>query len=291
MQQPTPRPHAELLWPRPSLAGCIFGTFVRDTRGCALTSPERMNYFPAGPYCCVSWFFEGQAHIIDGPAGVSDPAATPPLPHLLFNGPHTRPTVSWNPGPVYGMIMMFHPDAIAALAGVDISALVDRKVPAQDVLGGAFLSACEAMMLSGTAHDRYRRFEERLDPLWQKARPPGHVAAQLLEDWTRTLAVRAATSAPGSSLRQIERRIRAWTGQSMRGLQKSVRAEQAHALYVARRGEPMDLAQFAADAGFADQSHMTRHIKRETGFTPTQLRDLMETEEAFWSFRLMGERF
>ena len=134
-------------------------------------------------------------------------------------------------------------------------------------------------------------FEDRLDPLWQRARPPGHVAAHMLEDWTRSLAVRAATSGAGQSLRQIERRIRSWTGQSLRGLQTSVRTEQTHAISVARRGEKLDLAQLAAEAGFADQSHMTRHVKRETGFTPHQLRVLIETDEAFWPYRLMGERY
>jgi AraC-like DNA-binding protein len=53
----------------------------------------------------------------------------------------------------------------------------------------------------------------------------------------------------------------------------------------------MSLAQLAADAGFADQSHMTRHVRRETGFTPEQLRELIETDETFWCYRLVAERF
>ena len=59
------RPISQVLWPRSSLAGCILGTFVRDTRGCELTPAERMNFFSASPYCSVSWFIEGQAHIVD----------------------------------------------------------------------------------------------------------------------------------------------------------------------------------------------------------------------------------
>jgi AraC-like DNA-binding protein len=291
LKNPLPGSISKVLWPRPSLAGCIVGTFVRDTRGCSLTSAERMNHFAAGPYCGVSWFIEGEAHLVDWPDGADQPCARPPLPRLLFHGPQRTPTASWNPGPVYALITIFHADALAALAGLDISSVIDRVAPAGEVLPNDLMLACKAMWDEGDADERYRRFEDRLDPLWQQARPPGHVTAHMLEDWTRAIAVRAATSGPGQSLRQIERRIRSWTGQSLRGLQTNVRTEQTHALSIAQRGEKPDLAQLAAEAGFADQSHMTRHVKRETGFTPNQLRLLIETDESFWPYRLMGERY
>jgi hypothetical protein len=88
----TPRPIAEVLWPRPSLAGCILGTFVRDTRGCGLTSVDRMNYFSAGPYCVVSWFIEGQAYVVDWSFQPETPGALSTLPKLLFIGPQRNPT-------------------------------------------------------------------------------------------------------------------------------------------------------------------------------------------------------
>lgn len=295
MQQLTPctteRPIAEVLWPRPSLAGCILATFVRDTRGCDLTSAQRMNYFAASPYCGISWFIEGQAHPVGWGEGTESPAARPALPRLLFHGPHRSPSIGWNPGPVYAMLTLLHADAVAALTGIDISTMIDRVVPVDDVLNDALLSACQEIWRSGDARERYRRFEEKLDPLWQEARPTGHVSSHLLQDWTRALAVRAATSGTGRSLRQAERRIRSWTGRSLRGLQASVLTEKTHAISVHHRGKELELAQLAAEAGFADQSHMTRHIKRETGFTPDQLRVLIDTDEAFWCYRLMGERF
>jgi AraC-like DNA-binding protein len=36
-----------------------------------------------------------------------------------------------------------------------------------------------------------------------------------------------------------------------------------------------DLAALAAEAGFADQAHLTRTVRRETGHTPGQLRALL----------------
>ena len=51
---------------------------------------------------------------------------------------------------------------------------------------------------------------------------------------------------------------------------------------------PVDLA---VEAGFADQSHMGRDLKRATGFSPVQLNQRILQNEAFWCYRLLGERF
>jgi AraC-like DNA-binding protein len=36
-----------------------------------------------------------------------------------------------------------------------------------------------------------------------------------------------------------------------------------------------DLARLAADLGFADQSHLCRVVRRETGYTPSALRQAL----------------
>jgi len=43
------------------------------------------------------------------------------------------------------------------------------------------------------------------------------------------------------------------------------------------------------DAGFADQSHMGREVRRVTGLAPGRLDDLIASDEAFWFYRLIGE--
>ena len=45
------------------------------------------------------------------------------------------------------------------------------------------------------------------------------------------------------------------------------------------------LASLAADAGFADQSHLGREVRRVTGLPPGRLGELMRTDEAFWPHR------
>ena len=69
--------------------------------------------------------------------------------------------------------------------------------------------------------------EDFLQPRWAALRPAEAPAVQRYRDWTQALALRAATSAPGRSLRQVERRLRQWAGQPMRELQVLARGEQA----------------------------------------------------------------
>jgi len=47
----------------------------------------------------------------------------------------------------------------------------------------------------------------------------------------------------------------------------------------------------ATDAGYSDQSHMGRHVRAQKGFTPAELMRRFESDEASWSYRLMGERY
>jgi AraC-like DNA-binding protein len=288
----TKRPLAEVCWPRPSLAGCLLGAFVRDTRDYLLPHEQRFNHFAAAPYCCLTWCFEGEGHLIDWPSGATDPHAQPLLPAVAFSGPQRQPTTSWNPGPVHAMMLVFYADAMAALAGLDVSQTVDRVVAAKSVLEGPLLALCHDVMRPGSNEARFRRLENGLDPLWQRARPPGHAISHRLADWTRSLALRAATSGAGRSARQIERRIRSWSGQSQRDLHGYGRTERLFEMVTAAQASGgAAAAQLATDAGFADQSHMIRQVRRETGFTPVRLQELIETDEAFWCYRLMAERF
>jgi AraC-like DNA-binding protein len=114
----------------------------------------------------------------------------------------------------------------------------------------------------------------------------------MLQDWSFALLGRAAKSGIGKSVRQVERRIKAWTGQPYRDLDLHGRVEQLFA--VARQAQASgnnDLASIAAEACYADQSHMGRDVRRATGYSPSKLNSLIEHDETFWCYRLLGERF
>jgi AraC-like DNA-binding protein len=68
--------------------------------------------------------------------------------------------------------------------------------------------------------------------------------------------------------RQLQRRLAAATGYGPKTLQRVLRLQRLLALAPARRG---GLAQLAAEAGYADQPHMTREMRALTGLSPAAL--------------------
>jgi len=87
----------------------------------------------------------------------------------------------------------------------------------------------------------------------------------------------------------MQRRVRRWTGQDIQTLNFFARMEDLHQHVTADPDTPP--VELAVSAGFADQSHMGRALKRATGFSPVQLNQRIAKDEAFWCYRLLGERF
>ncbi len=288
-------PSARLLLPRPALAACVFAGVERDTRGLALSDEQRFNYYPASPMSVVSWIFDGTLHMVEEPrvekqetGGV--PVLGPPLPSLILSGPQRRPVASWSPGPVHALSVGFCPDALARLLGIGPESLIDRTLPLEDVASGPLLAAFRSVLAPDARAEPFRRLEDRLEPLWSgphQTRPTPR-----LGDWVRSLATRAALSPAGRGVRQAQRRIKAWTGQSHRDLQLFARVEEVAARTRKHRAEgTRDLAGLASDAGFADQSHMGREVRRVTGLAPGRLDELIANHESFWFYRLIEEQF
>lgn len=282
-----------MMLPRRSLAGCIYSAVVGDTRSIPLGPEERVNYFPATPFCAISLFFEGQSVMATdwSPVGIRE-AMPLPLPAIVFSGPHSRPTVSINPGPVHAMSIGFYPEAAQKLLGVDISRYRDRILPAEAVFAGSLLGLCKSVLNADSATDAFEHFQDGLDPLWRSVRPPRNATSRWLSDWTHHLAQRAATSETGRSLRQIERRMKIWTGQSHRDLAALDRLEVAFAeMMQGVANDKENWAQLAIANGFSDQPHLIREVRRVTGFPPAQLRRRIKTDRAFWYYRLIGELY
>ncbi|MCW2248865.1 AraC-like DNA-binding protein [Azospirillum fermentarium] len=285
---PIPAPTARLLLPRPALSACVFAGVERDTRGTALTDAQRFNHYPASPMAVISWIFHGTLHMVE--QGTAAPVLGPPLPPLILSGPQNRPTASWSPGPVHALSVGFCPEALPRLAGIGVESVMDRHTALDTAVSGPLLDACRAVLENGDA-DPFTTLQDRLAPLWSG--PEGEARrVPRLGDWVRALTVRAALSPAGRSVRQVQRRIRGWTGQSHRGLQRFTQVEDVGVRVWSHHGpSPPDLAGLADDAGFADQSHMGRAVRRVTGLPPGRLEALMRTDESFWFYRLMGEQW
>jgi len=274
------RPKSFFLLPPNQLSSCIAGTIVRDTRGVTLSDVDRFNHFPATPLVSVTRVIEGDLHLINAlnEAGVENH-----LPNLFVTHPTGKPTISWSRGEVYAVTMGFYPDAWLKLC----SGLDDHTIP------NIITQASDGFNESIGPHLSWDSFCDILLPVWSSKKTaegltdwPG---SDRLTDWSRHLLSRIAMTATGRSVRTFERRLKYWTSSTKQHLDHYAAIEDLH-LHVVEN--PKDsLSGLAIDAGYSDQSHMGRAVARTTGFSPAKLNKLIKTEESFWCYRLLGERF
>ncbi|MDD0839487.1 AraC family transcriptional regulator [Curvibacter sp. HBC61] len=278
-----------LYLPRPSLVACVRGTMVRSTLGLDWADEQRFNHFPATPLCSLGWWFEGTGELLarGAPAALHSPRR-PYGSRLVFGGPQTGPSITWNPGPAHGMMVMLMPDALQSLTGLDVAAWVDRIGDLREALPADWVAMAEAVLAQPDDARRVACVEDFLEPRWQAVRPQRPLQAQRYQDWAQSMALRAATSSVGRSLRQVERRIKHWAGQPLRELRGFGRSEQVffQALAEADEGQRPRWAELAEATGYADQSHLCRETRRITGFAPQELMQRMTHDEGFWSYRL-----
>jgi AraC-like DNA-binding protein len=296
MRTPPPQPALSAptrapvrLWlPRPALSRCVRAVVARSTLGVGPHWPQdwRYNHFPATPLCGIGWFMAGHADLLDGawPAAAHSPGQR--LPQVYFGGPFNRPSVSRSSAEGHCLLLLLMPDAVQALTGLNPAHWVNRFAPLQSVLGADWQALGAAVLAAADDDTRVALIEDFLAPRWQATRPQAAPGLLHLQDWAQGLAQRAATSGAGRSLRQAERRIKGWAGLPMRELRGLGRAEQAFFRTVAHGDDPVPWADVAADAGYADQSHLCRETRRITGFAPAELRLRMAEDESFWIYRI-----
>ncbi len=272
-----------MLPPRLSLASCVRGHVVRRTVGLPLAPPQRYNHFPASLLCAISWLFEGEADVLRR----GEQVVHEPTPRLCVIGPHRVPVVSHNPGAVDALLVALTPMAVEALTGVSMAELVDRVRPFEQVFDADWQAMAHSVFDAPDDASRIRVVEDFLEPRWLRVRDQSIPRATRYRFWAENLALRAAQSGVGSSLRQVERRIKRWTGQPPRDLRRMLRAEESFYRCVAayQQGN-MDWAMAALDSGYADQAHLCREVRRITGLSPAALLAAIESDENFWIYRL-----
>lgn len=283
-QESRARTHAAVHVLHPDLASCVRAIVTRSTVGAQLRGDERHNFYPASLGCTVSWTLQGHTELVR--VGDQFHHALAPSP-VMFTGPQTMPFETRNPDAVQLLLLMFMPDAFHALTGVDLQAHTNQHLPLHAVLGDDWQALASEVMAAPDDAARIARIEAFLRPRWKAARPAAwlHVP-HALTDWAQGLAMRCVTSPQAKSLRQVERRIKQWTGRTQRQLHRLVRGEDA--LLRARERKALDelaWADFAADEGFSDQSHMCREFRKLTGLRPEEVMQNLDTDERLWLFK------
>jgi AraC-like DNA-binding protein len=274
---------AQLWLPSLDLAGCVRAAFVRDSGGVPSASP--LSHFPVTPLAGLIWWFEGSTECIAAPgfAPLQGPDAVGPL---LLAGPFNLPSITRSSGPVRVLHLMLQPDALHALTGIEPAAWVNRVVDARPLLSADWRAWAASLAALPSMAARLEAIEAFLRPRWA-AVAAGRSLAQRYHGWTEQLAMRAATSGSGRSLRQLERRVKAWAGLPLRELRGIARAEAAFFSSVAAaQAGSLQWSAVAAEHGYADQSHLCRETRRLTGFSPAELARRLQGDPSFWAYRL-----
>jgi AraC-like DNA-binding protein len=283
MNAPSPlrSPVTRLYQPRVEVSPFVRAFILRDTRGSALQGEQLLNRFPASPHCLLIWFLDGEVELLHDAGGQRGVL----ISGCVASGCHTQPAVSRSRGEVRTFMAMFYPDAFHALFGVDLALLQNRSLPARDVLPQRALELVDAVEAAQSDDERQAIIERCV---------MDHARHHKLPAWLRIrrmgsrITLGMASSLLGIGPRQLQRLALREAGAKLQTLIRLRRGERSflRAQRMAANGEPLALADHALACDYADQSHMARECKAQTGRTPAQLARDVLIEEADWIYRL-----
>ncbi|MFJ4949998.1 helix-turn-helix domain-containing protein [Streptomyces sp. NPDC088760] len=177
---------------------------------------------------------------------------------LLVAGPDTRPYLPEGPARSWTGIRFF-PGTAPALLGVPAHELPDLRVGLADLW-----SAARVRRLAGriaAAPDPASALEDLALDRAAEAGPPDPVLRRVVECLAEGHPVSATAAALGLGERSLHRRCLTAFGYGPKTLARILRLQRALAL--ARSGTPY--AETAVRAGYADQPHLAREVRRLAG--------------------------
>jgi AraC-like DNA-binding protein len=188
-------------------------------------------------------------------------------------GPQTEPVEHTLAPGAARVGVRFTPGAAPSLLGVPASELVDLSVGADDLWGRSAVALGEAVAAAASPWEAAAKLEAAIVGRLADAPEPDPIASQavrlLLPGRTRDV-----TSLPTElyiSESQLRRRLREATGFAPKLLHRMLRFQGFLALAQRYEQPSRELARLAADAGYADQSHLTRESARLAGLSPRTL--------------------
>ncbi len=187
---------------------------------------------------------------------------------LFVAGPDLGPVVHPHPLDTGFVGFRLQPGAAASVLGVAADELRDRQVPLADLWGPAAGALAEQLGDAGAGRDcrelLARALYARLTP--DHLDEPVLAAARTLEQGPHR--VTDVAERVGLSDRSLRRRFVRQVGYGPKTFARVMRLRRFLALGANARSH---LAILAAEAGYADQAHLTRECRQLTGRTPAEL--------------------
>ena len=275
--------------PPPSLRRYLICVFERDTRGCAMHPLQSFTYGPAVPTMAIIWIWQGCVErLVDWrPDDLEAPREKLTGP-VIIKGGASKPWIQFSDQPVHSLVVLFRPEAMRQLFGLEPADWMDQVRSVQDGdlsarwidLSRRILSAKD----SGTALSMlYGELEHQLG---QSKTFSSDQEPELAGDWVAHLHALA----PRLSRRSLQLKVKDLTGTTIRQLTRLIRIESL-ALKISRhyfdgqQREDKRLGDLAAESEFADQAHMNREVRRAAGFGMRETLLRMIHDESFWLYR------
>lgn len=171
---------------------------------------------------------------------------------VFVAGPDTTAQTGSAPGGSRMFALRFGSGTGPGVLGVPASELVDRQVPLAELAPAAVVRRLSSAADPGAALTAFAAAR------W---RPPDPAMVALAAAVSAGVSVAAFADAAGLSPRQLLRRSNAAFGYGAKTLHRIFRMQRALAL--ARAGRPF--AAVSADAGYADQAHLSREVRALAG--------------------------
>jgi AraC-like DNA-binding protein len=164
--------------------------------------------------------------------------------------------------------LRFRPGAGARILGLGGRDLADARVGVSALWGRAEMGRIESSLAASTATQAAALLEDEVARRVHELPDPAvEAVVQALRDGQQRVSELADRM--GLSERQLLRRCVAALGYGPKTLDRILRFQRF--LSVARGSRDLDLAELAAEAGYADQPHLTRECARLAGATPAAL--------------------
>jgi AraC-like DNA-binding protein len=206
-----------------------------------------------------------------------DPAQRPGSFQTLVGGLHTSPALIAYDGRQSGVQLAVTPLGARALLNMPAGELAGIDVHGSEIFGALAGQVQDRLREAGGWPERFAFLEQWLLDRVRQADERAGVGAEVSHAWRRllrsggTVPVSELVAETGWSDRHLRTRFQLETGLGPKEAARVIRFHRARRRLQQRAvaGEPLGLADLAADAGYFDQAHLNREFRRLAGCAPT----------------------
>lgn len=227
---------------------------------------------PANAYACLNVITNGSVKLSE----TSDES----LPRLFLTGPFRSPVRTSAFAPLNSLSIVFQPWLLQSWFHLDLKNMVNAIIDCTHVPQLAGPAIVDALLMAASQPDL---LEPALKILSLPQPGPDHEAIFMANLLLETQSISETASRHGIGVRQLERRFARNFGLSPK---EWLRVKRFEGSLIRLTGDEESLANVAAHAGYADQSHMTRDFRRVAGFTPGQTKQGINKDmPGYWAFK------